>query len=211
MAIINVLLSRRVNRHGNVGIVESAITRCGPVQVVVIHGVTHNLGFTSFANGHIITSSAGHHTLGGQANEVDPCAVAATSSVLVFGIGPFVGVSSSRNCVCCLGPIHITRPIALFLAVDIEVQLVVAIFRRHLIIEGDAVVCAGLMGQKQGGASIVADAARFGAVLALVWAFGDDSPRGVLLVPAFAESTALEILNDKTNLGDVVILFGVLA
>ena len=140
MAVFNVLLSRGVNRGGDGGIIEGAVARSGPLQVVVMDGVTHDLSFAIFANGDIITSSTSHHTLSGQADKVDPNAIAATSGVLVFGVGPLVGMSSSSDRIRSFGPRYIARPIVLFLVVDVEMQLVVAAFRRHFVVEGDAVV-----------------------------------------------------------------------
>ena len=212
-AVGQVLLARGVHRHGDAGIVEGAIARGGPSQVVVVDGVAHDLGVVAFADGHVVASGAGHDALGGQPDVVDPAAVATAIHAAVFGIGPFIGVSSGSDRVDGLGPADVARPCTHLLVVDIEVQLVIAAFRRHLVIEGDGIVRAGLVSQSEGGGDIAdARSAALHAVGAFVGIFCDKCPRTRGIVgPAFTELAALEVLDDEANLGDIVFLGVVLA
>ena len=135
LSVFDVLSTRHIQRHGDGGIVEGAVARGGPQQVVIVDGIAHDLCFVVFAYGHVVTSGASHHAFGRQTDEVNPCAVAATGLTAVFGVSPFVGMYAFADRISSLGPANVARPVVFLLVVDIEEQFVPVGFRRHLIIE----------------------------------------------------------------------------
>ena len=104
LTVGDVLRAGCIERHGDGGIVEGAVTRGGPLQVVVVDGITHDLCVVAFADGHIVTSGASHDAGGGQADEVDPGTVTAAVHATILGVGPLVGVHARGDSIGGFGP-----------------------------------------------------------------------------------------------------------
>ena len=107
LTVGEVLRSRGVDGHRDGGIIEGAVTRSGPLQVVIIDGVTHDLGVVAFADGHVVACSARHDAVSRKTDIVDPSAVAAIADATVLGVGPLVGVAASSDGIGGLGPTYI--------------------------------------------------------------------------------------------------------
>ena len=78
------------------------------MHVVVVDGITHDLGIIAFANGHVVTSGTGHYAGSRQADIVNPSAVAAAVDAVVFGVGPLVVVDTSIDGIGGFGPCNAT-------------------------------------------------------------------------------------------------------
>lgn len=127
-------------------------------------------------------------------NVVYPGAVAVAVHAAIFGVSKPKCVTSGRDKECGTGPCHFARLGEEVGIVDIEVELVVVGFGRHLVVEADAVGCGEGDGDADLGRLAVAEAGSGAqAVDACIGSVHVDCPRIGALYPARGmEDTAFE-------------------